>query len=65
MIEIDIRDTDLSEAQHFNDALTALLQAAHDSNIDVSGTWSCRNSASYPDWDITITGPEPPNPDRE
>ncbi|MDS0476894.1 hypothetical protein [Natrinema sp. 1APR25-10V2] len=57
---IDRQDIDLSDEQQFNDALTELLQAAYESNIDLVGSWSSRNGSSYPDWDVTITEAQKP-----
>lgn len=38
----------------FDEALSELLQTAHENAVDIEGGWVCRNGVTMPDWDITI-----------
>lgn len=46
--------------ESLDEALRALLQQAHENDVDVKGGWECRNGDGYPDWDIVITEVEKP-----
>jgi len=44
--------------------LQALFRHAHTNGIDVKGSWECRNSAAYPDWDVVVTQVRKPDDSR-
>lgn len=54
MTESDFQFDTPHDDREFLTVLNALLQSAYENDIDIEGSWDCRNSASYPDWDITI-----------
>lgn len=43
-----------TDKEAFNRALNALLQAAHENDVNLGRSWDCRNGPAHPDWDITI-----------
>lgn len=45
----------IESEEAFNTELKALLQAAHEADVDVPGGWTCRNGPEHPDWDVVIT----------
>lgn len=57
---------ELGNERQFNDALNTLLRVADENDIDIEGSWDCRNSACYADWDVTIsTVKKPPAPNAD
>jgi hypothetical protein len=57
---------DPADEQEFNDALNALLQFAYERDLDIQGSWDCRNRSSHPDWDVAITEVQkPPTSNRK
>jgi hypothetical protein len=46
---------DVTTADEFRTALTALLRAAHENDVPVSGGWECRNGDGAPDWEAVVT----------
>lgn len=55
MTEVDYTFDDSMEEHQFTELLNGLLRAAHDADVDLEGSASCRNDPPYPDWDVTIT----------
>ena len=55
MMQLDNPSDEPLDDRRFNDALNALLRAAHDDGVELEGSWPCRNDDSRPDWDVTIT----------
>lgn len=46
---------DVTSAEEFNEALTALLDAAHTNGVSVRGGWTCPINRTAPTWDVVIT----------
>ncbi len=52
-------DPPLPHDERFENALTALIQTAHDNDVDVEGGWKCTiDGNGHSHWDVQITSVE-------
>ncbi len=45
----------VDSSDEFQSLLETLMRSAHESGVDVRGSWEMRNGPEYPDWETQIS----------